>query len=109
MPQTKFATSIFCDQQYLKEPGLPWRKYVALTHRLNQKQILANQERLMTTLRLILVQMRDQERTKDDDPLRIKNFKASYMKPVETMGENLTTQDGKQLWVENRLKFRKYL
>lgn len=87
MLQTKFATSIFCDQHYLKElaPDLSWRKYTALTHRLNQKQILESQEKLMTTLRLILVKMRDfnADKGKEDDPLRIKHFKAAYMAPVE--------------------------
>ena len=40
MLKTKFPTTIEEDKEILRKDNLPWRFYLAVTHRLNQKEIL---------------------------------------------------------------------
>ena len=40
MLKTKFATTISEDLATLQKGNVPWRLYLAITHRLNQKEIL---------------------------------------------------------------------
>ena len=42
MLSSKFPTTIEQDKDTLQQPDLSWRKYVAVTHRLTQKEILAS-------------------------------------------------------------------
>lgn len=38
--RAKFATTIEQDREILQKQDVPWRLYLAVTHRLNQKEIL---------------------------------------------------------------------
>ena len=40
MLKTKFKTTIEEDKAILADPDINWRMYLAVTHRLNQKEIL---------------------------------------------------------------------
>lgn len=50
MLKTKFKTTINEDKQILADQSIGWRLYLAVTHRLNQKEILQSQEKLMSVL-----------------------------------------------------------
>jgi hypothetical protein len=50
MLKTKFNTTIDEDKAILGDPNISWRLYLAVTHRLNQKEILQSQEHIMTVL-----------------------------------------------------------
>ena len=50
MLKTKFNTTIDEDKAILGDPNIGWRLYLAVTHRLNQKEILQSQEQIMTVL-----------------------------------------------------------
>lgn len=57
MLKTKFKTTIEEDKAILLDQNVSWRLYLAVTHRLNQKEILQSQERLMTVLLRILTKI----------------------------------------------------
>ena len=50
MLKNKFNTTIEEDKAILADQSLGWRLYLAVTHRLNQKEILQSQEHIMTVL-----------------------------------------------------------
>lgn len=107
MLKTKFQTTIEEDQAILADLDVGWRLYLAVTHRLNQKEILKSQEHLMTVLLKIIRKIH--EANMGTSLLQIKAIKDSYMDPVEELGETLNTKEGVQLMILNRLRFRMYL
>ena len=46
----KFPTSIKEDLEILSQTDIPWRLYLAVTHRVTQKECLRSQEKLLTQL-----------------------------------------------------------
>ena len=46
----KFPTSIKEDLEILSQADIPWRLYLAVTHRVTQKECLSSQEKLLTQL-----------------------------------------------------------
>ncbi len=92
MLNTKFKTTIAEDKAILADENIGWRLYLAVTHRLNQKEILQSQEHIMTVLHKIIKKMH--EANKGTSMLQIKGIKDSYMHPVEDLGESLVTKEG---------------
>ena len=50
----KYPTQLDHDLEILKTPNLPWRTYLAVTHRTAQKEALASQLHLLSVLLSIL-------------------------------------------------------
>lgn len=50
----KYPTQLEADLEMLEEPNLPWRTYLAVTHRTAQKEILSTQWKLIQILQSIL-------------------------------------------------------
>ncbi len=59
MLKTKFKTTIEEDKAILSDPNIGWRLYLAVTHRLNQKEILQSQEHIMTVLLRIIKKLHE--------------------------------------------------
>lgn len=87
----KYPTQLEYDHEVLKEPGLPWRTYLAVSHRAAQKEILHSQWKLLSTLKAIL-----------EIFIPGSSLKSAYMKKQDTESTN-----GEML--ANRIRLRKYL
>ena len=65
MLNTKFKTSISEDKLLLEEEITNYRIKLAIIHRLNQKEILAEQIKLMTILLRIVARLKQGMKMKD--------------------------------------------
>ena len=54
MATKRFSTTYEQDMKILEDPNIFWRTYVAVVHRVTQKEILIEQERMMRILLTIL-------------------------------------------------------
>jgi hypothetical protein len=79
---------------------LPWRKYIAVTHRTAQKEILFSQERILKLLHAILSRLKG---TSDLEQVITVSLKDAYMQPVPEL------ETGERDVLDNRLLLRKYL
>ena len=90
--KSRFKTPMKKDNEMLKDPNLPERTRLAVTHRLNQKEIL------QSNIHIYEVLMRIMARVKEG-----KGLKEAYMKPIDGLEEK-----GSEMML-NRLITRNYL
>ena len=88
--EEKYATQLGQDLQILDRADLPWRTYLAVTHRTAQKEALLSQLRLLSILAELL------ERVKTGTCL-----KDAYMQELES-------EKGPEEILRNRIRLRNY-
>jgi hypothetical protein len=97
MMTTKYPTTLDQDRTMLNQVHSNWRFKLALIHRINQKEILSDQIKLLAILLRILA------RVKEGATLR----EAYSLKVTESSGDEVEGDEEEVLW--NRLKLRRYL
>ena len=100
MLRTKFATTLEDDQNALKSGGIAWRKYLAITHRTAQKEVLYSQERILTLALKIMTRLKGSKELGQGEVVTLKD---AYIRPIEDLEQ--TPQEV----LENRLRLRHYL
>lgn len=80
MLRTKFTTTLEDDQNALKAGGIPWRLYLAMTHRTAQKEVLQSQERILTIALKIMQRLKGSKELGQGEVVTLKD---AYIKPVE--------------------------
>lgn len=110
MLRTKFETQLDEDQKILNS-DLSWRKYVAVTHRTAQKEVLQSQEKILKILLTFMNRLKGTQNQGSPDQLtktevqrpQSISIKEAYMQTVEGL------EHGEKEFLENRFRLRHYL
>ena len=78
------------DLEILAQEDLPWRKYLSVTHRVAQKEVLMSQYRILTILKFIVQRIKAYQSLKD-----------AYLAQHES-------EDTLEEMLQNRIMLRKY-